>query len=187
MDSNINKSDLSEIELAAGFPPFTRGYKAFNFETKTVVSSPKDTFDFELNEQSEDAILNLFTSVLPKNTSKKQFKLFINTPINNDLVCTIRAIRTLLALVNEYQKKEASFSSFLFYIKSQKLQKLLIEYHFVKASQIDFFVLSEKAYAVLENFSDTKLPIDPFYGNININQTTNRLIKNVWKKIQPIL
>ena len=187
MPSNTKNTPLFKTELAAGFPPYTRGYKAFDFETKTITPNKEGAYDFELKSYSEDAIIDLFKQIIANPTLNKELSLFFGVPINIDLVSATRAIRTVLALINQHQKKEASSSCFKFYSKGQEIDNLLIEYHFVKASQIDFFILSKKAQTLLKNVPETKIPIDPFFGNPNLDHATNTLINNVWEQIEPLL
>jgi len=187
MSNNIPNNNLTEAEQAAGFAPYTRGYNEFNFETNVIVIDQNNTYDFELTDFSDAALCELFQSILTKNTSQKTIHLLLKTPITAEIVSATKTLRTLLALVNQSQKNNPSFSKFCFHITGEVTKNLFIEYHFIKASQIDFFELPENAIAILQNLPKNQTPIDPLYQNSFFEKKINEQVETVWNIVYQAL
>ena len=181
------KNSRLEFEHAAGFPPYTRGYSTYNFNPKTIPANKHIEFDFQLHSFSIEAIFELFQTIISKKPSEIKLQLLINAPINNELISVIQTLRTLLSLTNQILHHKDLYSQFCFYIKAGDIQNVVIEYNYIKAAQIDYFIVPENTIYLLNNSPKSVHPIDPFYGSLDIEEKTNTLVSALWKKISLLL
>lgn len=181
------KNSRLEFEHAAGFPPYTRGYSAYDFKTEIITPTNHIEFDFVLSSFSIEAVFELFHTIIAKKISKNKLLLLINAPTTNELISTTQILRTLLSLTNHTLHNTASSSQFCFYIKAGDIQNVVIEYNYIEAAQIDYFVVPENTIYLLNNSPKSVHPVNPFYGNLDIEEKTNTLVSALWKKISLLL
>ncbi len=181
------KNSRLKFEHAAGFPPYTRGYNTYNFNPKIIPSNKHLEFDFQLSSFSIEAVFELFQTVINKKPSEIKLRLLITTPINDELIIVTQVLRTLLSLINQSLHNKASSSQFCFYIKASDIQNILIEYNYIKAGQIDYFIVPKDTTYLLNNSPKSVHPVNPFFGNLYIEEKTNTLVATLWKKISLLL
>lgn len=183
----LKNAFLDNKEQAAGFPPFSRGYEAFNFTPKIITPRHLVNFDFVLQAHSEEAILKLFKEILSNDVLKPSIQLFLDFPVNEQLIITARLLRTLLALIGHLKYNQASISKFCFYTNSSNSPNILIEYQYVFASQINFFICDENYFTFIQNHPRSPIPVDALYGSEIVNEEMNRLFNPIWTKIYSVL
>lgn len=178
----MEKQNKNIEEQASGFPPFTRGYEVYNFQTVCIEDDDKLKFDFELTEISNQALSKVFHKILNSHTRKVEIHILILAPFNEEIIIATKVLRTLLSLVNLESSNNASSSKFIFYTKNKHLNNIQLDYHFATASQIQFLIASEKNKNYLSLLPSHPEPIDPSYGNENIEESVSYLVSEIWKK-----
>lgn len=180
----VEKQNKNIEEQAAGFPPFTRGYEVVDFQTVCTEDDKKIKIDFELTEISNQAITKVFQKILNSKTTKAEIYILMLTPFNEEMIIATKVLRTLLSVVNLEWDNNASSSKFIFFAKNKQVNTIQLDYHFAMASQIHFLIASAKSKNYLEALPYHPEPIDPTYGNENIEQSIFNMVNEIWKKIR---
>ncbi len=164
----------------ASFPPFTRGYEAMPIALKFKNEIDKNTIevlhDFSLNE----------LATLIKNIEKKDtIEILLSTEvITIDFISTIRALRTLLAIIDE-QSASLKTRKIHFTLPLSNTPEVAQELWYAQLAQIDTIICTQedqKTLKLLMAHLPTP-PIDALFGNPQLEEKTTTLIEQLYNKI----
>lgn len=181
--SYIDNNKAKNLEQAAGFPPFTRGYSCLVKETQL---SSHIIPDFKINDYSDNAVINLFKEIISSKI-KGLFKL--DVPFDNSIKGTIYAsvFRTILSIICNDLHNDNKALVFKFYGSIQNTDNDLNSLILATAAQIDYLIVDD-----FEKWKSLKLlspnaPVDSLYGSKHLEQEIESIFFRLWPQIEKFL
>ncbi len=173
--SKTSNPNLNTLEQAAGFPPFTRGYKSTALKIKFI--SGFGTINlFEIN--NDISLIKLFKEII-----SKKIKGDIHLKIHKAELAPI--LRTLLALINQITFNKAAYSKFIFYNELSKIE--LNDINSLKAFQINYVKVQDLNIATFLLKQTNNFPVDPFYGSNDYQNFIEKHTLKYWNEIHTML
>lgn len=174
---NISSEDFYQ----ASFPPFTRGYEAMpsqlNIEERGTIGQLDTLHSFSTSD---------VTSTLNTLKDKKQLNLLLSTPVVDlEFIAGVRALRTLVAILDE-ESDSYGYRKINFFIEIAHPEDAAQELLFAQFAQINTILCDKQDIAsvkLLLNHLPT-LPIDALFGSNNLKKTTNRIVEEVYLRIE---
>ncbi len=171
-------------EQAAGFAPFIRGYKSDCFKTSIITNDTNLRYDFHIKEVSAKAIISVLNIILKSTKSKPVYHLLIDIATIEKTLELTPILRSFLALISKHKTEDASYASFIFYIKGTNSKNSIIEYQFAEASQINYLITNSLEASILAFSSQKSTPIDPLYGSEILKTKIETLFTEVWDSLK---
>ncbi|WP_010522810.1 hypothetical protein [Aquimarina agarivorans] len=176
-------------QQAAGFPPFTRGYKTHQFVTTLKVAlTTSQTIHFELAEFSINNLVILFKQIKTNiQTLDQASKVNLRIPITTATNTTIytRVLRFLLAYICHDLFDNPSYLKFNFIAFAENIPSVASIYYLANMAQIDFIIVDPimlNRFKKIRNLLSST-PIDCLSGSHTIERDTASLISEICPKI----
>ena len=174
---------VDELEQAAGFPPYTRGYNTVSKNVK--LCNKKSALDFLLTDFSDESILTLFTQIINK---KVKGKISLEVPFSGnpkDIIYT-KILRTLLAFVSDKLYNNAAIVKFDFFGDCTASNTLLNTLFFANTAQLDNLMVSNiDNWKIIAQILQ-KIPTDSLYGSEYLEKEIYTIFIRLWKLINKI-